>query len=143
MRLLFSYVAVKTKIHQKMVPIDDKGNQLNTIRLGGGPPLVMIHGFGAAIGFWACNLDAFARHHTVYAFDLLGFGRSSRPRVTAHTAEEAEDVLVESIEAWRKSVGLDSFTLLGTVSFELQKLALKLILLKGILLVVTFLRRIR
>lgn len=75
-------------------------------------PLVLIHGFGCGSGIWALNFDSFAANRKVYAFDILGFGRSSRPMFT--DSEVAEEELVESIERWRKSVGLNQkFILLG------------------------------
>lgn len=86
---------------------------VHTIRLGQGPPLVLVHGFAAAVGHWACNLDELAKHHTVYAIDLVGFGRSSRPAFTPESPEHAEHFFVASIEGWRKKVGLDRFALLG------------------------------
>ncbi|XP_018018107.1 (Lyso)-N-acylphosphatidylethanolamine lipase [Hyalella azteca] len=44
--------------------------------------------------------------------DMLGFGRSSRPTYSRDPLQ-AEQELVESIEAWRKVVGLERFMLLG------------------------------
>uniref|UniRef100_A0A8C2BVC8 1-acylglycerol-3-phosphate O-acyltransferase ABHD5 n=1 Tax=Cyprinus carpio TaxID=7962 RepID=A0A8C2BVC8_CYPCA len=48
----------------------------------------------------------------VYAFDLLGFGQSSRPHFNTD-AQEAELQFVESIEQWREKLGLESMIMLG------------------------------
>lgn len=32
-----------------------------------------------SLGFWIHNLEALAKNHHVYAFDILGLARSSRP----------------------------------------------------------------
>ena len=47
---------------------------------GYGPPMVLIHGFGASIGHWRKNIPVLAAAgYRVYALDLLGFGRSEKP----------------------------------------------------------------
>eukprot|EP01089_Gocevia_fonbrunei_P019919 TRINITY_DN7206_c0_g1_i1.p1 TRINITY_DN7206_c0_g1~~TRINITY_DN7206_c0_g1_i1.p1 ORF type:complete len:435 (-),score=63.63 TRINITY_DN7206_c0_g1_i1:77-1246(-) len=89
-------------------------HEINTLICGTGPPLVLIHGFGAGVGFWVPNLDAFARKHTVYALDLIGFGRSSRPKLKKNmTAEESEDFFLQAIEEWVQILDLKKFFLLG------------------------------
>ncbi|KAM6948409.1 (Lyso)-N-acylphosphatidylethanolamine lipase [Aplochiton taeniatus] len=75
-------------------------------------PLVMVHGFGGGVGLWVRNLDALSRSRTLHAFDLLGFGRSSRPSF-ATDAALAEEQFVNSIEQWREAVGLENMILLG------------------------------
>ncbi|KYQ94194.1 hypothetical protein DLAC_04487 [Tieghemostelium lacteum] len=104
---------LKCKYEQIQVKVGD--NYINTIKVGEGKePLVLIHGFGAALGFWTASLDHLSQYYTVYAFDLLGFGRSSRPN-TSHitTKEEAEKFWTQSIYDWTEEMKLDKFNLLG------------------------------
>uniref|UniRef100_A0A0P4W9P9 1-acylglycerol-3-phosphate O-acyltransferase ABHD5 n=2 Tax=Scylla olivacea TaxID=85551 RepID=A0A0P4W9P9_SCYOL len=75
-------------------------------------PLVLLHGFGSGVGLWCLNFDSFAAHRPVYALDILGFGRSSRPAFTKDPLE-AEREFIMSIDGWREKVGLEKFILLG------------------------------
>lgn len=43
------------------------------------PPLLLIHGFGASTDHWRKNIAELQEDFKVYAIDLLGFGRSSKP----------------------------------------------------------------
>lgn len=67
---------------------------------------------GSGVALWALNFDALASKRPVYAIDLLGFGRSSRPTFGTD-ALEAERELVDSIEEWRREMKLERFHLLG------------------------------
>lgn len=95
-------------------------------------PLVLLHGFGAACGklsgilletlahihfsslsgLWILNLDSFAQKRPVYAVDVLGFGRSSRPKFNPDGLL-AEKQFVQSIEEWRREMNLPEIILLG------------------------------
>jgi len=43
------------------------------------PPLLLIHGFGASTDHWRKNVAGLQNDFEVYALDLIGFGRSSKP----------------------------------------------------------------
>jgi pimeloyl-ACP methyl ester carboxylesterase len=44
-----------------------------------GPPVVLVHGFGASWGHWRKNLPVLGVSCRVYAIDLIGFGASAKP----------------------------------------------------------------
>lgn len=75
-------------------------------------PLVMVHGMGGGVGLWAQNIDGLAEKRPVYMFDLLGFGRSSRPNFGS-SAKLVEMEFVESIEEWRREMKIEKMALLG------------------------------
>ncbi len=59
--------------------------EINThyLTVGEGPPLVLIHGAGAlaADAEWKANLEPLARYHRVYVPDLVGYGKSDKPKI--------------------------------------------------------------
>ncbi|KAH9362248.1 hypothetical protein HPB48_002226 [Haemaphysalis longicornis] len=75
-------------------------------------PLVLVHGYLCGSALWVLNLEALSRRRRVYAIDLLGFGKSSRPTLAADPCT-VEDQLAQALEAWRSELGLDRFLLLG------------------------------
>ncbi len=75
-------------------------------------PILLLHGFASGVGLWCKNLDSLASTRRVYAFDNLGFGRSSRPDFP-ETAEEVEEKFVQVVEEWRSKMKLEKFILLG------------------------------
>ncbi len=44
------------------------------------PPLLLVHGFGASTDHWRKNMVELGQELEVWAIDLLGFGRSAKPR---------------------------------------------------------------
>jgi pimeloyl-ACP methyl ester carboxylesterase len=55
------------------------GLTLHYVADGRGPAVVLVHGLGGFAESWRHNIPALARVATVFAVDLPGFGRSSKP----------------------------------------------------------------
>ncbi|NET73087.1 MAG: alpha/beta fold hydrolase [Sphaerospermopsis sp. SIO1G2] len=45
------------------------------------PSLLLVHGFGASTDHWRKNIDQLCQDFQVFAIDLLGFGRSAKPKL--------------------------------------------------------------
>ncbi|KAH7052100.1 Alpha/Beta hydrolase protein [Macrophomina phaseolina] len=112
--------------HSNLVQLSGKERALNEFcveRVGEEVEnnLVMLHGYGAGLGFFYKNFEGLSRAPgwKLYALDLLGMGRSSRPpfRIHANDREgkinEAESWFIDALEEWRVKKGIDRFTLLG------------------------------
>lgn len=83
--------------------------------------LVILHGYGAGLGFFYKNFEALSRAKgwQLYALDLLGMGRSTRPPFRMKSKQrheaiaEAEDWFIDALEEWRVKRKIERFTLLG------------------------------
>jgi len=56
---------------------------------GSGPPLLLVHGIGDSSETWRTVIPRLARRHMVIAPDLLGHGRSAKPRADYSVAAYA------------------------------------------------------
>lgn len=114
----FFIIGIKTEYNKFFVDIgqcvgdDDKIWTLAMNTQSQNVPILLLHGFGAGLGFWVLNLDAFAADRPLYAIDLLGYGKSSRSKFSKD-AEVIEDQYVDSIEKWREQMGIDRMIILG------------------------------
>jgi pimeloyl-ACP methyl ester carboxylesterase len=76
----------------------------------------MVHGLGAGLAMFALNFGVLSRSGPVYALDLPGFARSSRPHFSSDPLV-AEQQYVDCLEAWRSNMGLSKIHLLGGARF--------------------------
>jgi pimeloyl-ACP methyl ester carboxylesterase len=60
--------------------IDLHGHPVTYHQVGRGPAVLLIHGITSSSRTWRTVMPALAEHHTVVAPDLLGHGRSAKPR---------------------------------------------------------------
>ncbi|XAR55670.1 hypothetical protein NMG60_11035815 [Bertholletia excelsa] len=63
-----------------------------------GPPLLLVHGFGASIAHWRRNILILSQSYTVYAIDLLGFGASDKPAGFAYTMEVWAQLILDFLD---------------------------------------------
>ena len=112
--------------HSDLVKLSGKNRALNEFSVErldekSDQTLVMLHGYGAGLGFFYKNFEGLSRVQgwKVYALDLLGMGRSSRPPFRLRSKDrqqcitEAEDWFVDALEEWRVKRKIHKFTLLG------------------------------
>ena len=112
--------------HSTLVKLSGKNRALNEFsveRTGEGidQNLVILHGYGAGLGFFYKNFEGLSRVKgwRVYALDLLGMGRSSRPPFKLLSKDrqkcisEAENWFIDALEEWRVQRNIDRFTLVG------------------------------
>lgn len=81
---------------------------LRYLRVGEGPPLIALHGFGASSCLWREVLRGLADIRTGYAIDLPGCGESPA-RSTAPTLA----TLADEVIAFADAMGLRRFDLIG------------------------------
>ncbi len=112
--------------HSSLVQLSGKNRALNEFSVERmdeviDQNLVMLHGYGAGLGFFYNNFEGLSRVKgwRIFALDLLGMGRSSRPPFKVHSKDrqksitEAEDWFIDALEEWRIQRKIERFTLLG------------------------------
>jgi pimeloyl-ACP methyl ester carboxylesterase len=82
---------------------------LHTEISGHGPPLLLIHGFGASSVTWSKIVAPLATNHTVIAVDLKGFGQSKKPQDGRYSLHDQAGAVIEVIEA----LDLSDLTVIG------------------------------
>ena len=65
---------------------------------GNGPPLLLIHGFGASTFTWRHVAPELAKTHRVIAVDLKGFGQSDKPFDGRYSVFDQAELLAQLIE---------------------------------------------
>jgi pimeloyl-ACP methyl ester carboxylesterase len=100
--------------YSSVTPPPDQYLQVNGIntrywQLGDrGSTLILLHGGNGSIEFWLYNLAALAQHHRVYAFDMVGSGKTDYPAAVYTLAYQAE-----FLAGFMTALAIESATLIG------------------------------
>lgn len=86
-----------------------------------GLPLVFIHGYGALIEHWRPIMRAVARHHSLFALDLYGFGYSARPGGAPTKERWAEQVAAFITKAAGEPAVVIGHSMGGVVATEVAR----------------------
>ncbi len=87
---------------------DVDGLSLHYVTEGRGPAVVLVHGLGGFAESWRHNMPALARVATVFAVDLPGFGRSSKPPARYRLADTAR-----ALHGFIQAMGLGRVAIVG------------------------------
>lgn len=89
------------------------GVDINVLRGGSGPGLLLLHGHPQTHVIWHRVAEELARHFTVVAADLRGYGDSDKPGGAAdHSSYSKRAMADDQVEVMRR-LGFESFFVVG------------------------------
>jgi pimeloyl-ACP methyl ester carboxylesterase len=74
-----------------------QGIKINYYDAGQGPPVILVHGFGASAYSWRFLGPALAQDHRVFTLDLKGFGFSDKPADGKYAISDQADLVAAFI----------------------------------------------
>jgi pimeloyl-ACP methyl ester carboxylesterase len=78
---------------------DYQGVKINYYQAGQGPPVILLHGFGACTYTWRFLAPVLAQDHRVFAIDLKGYGLSDKPDDGKYAVADQADMVAAFIRA--------------------------------------------
>jgi pimeloyl-ACP methyl ester carboxylesterase len=103
-----AYPVSVPEVEERFATLD--GLRMRYLRVGEGPPLLLIHGLIGYSFSWRFNWTALAPHATLFAVDLLGTGYSDRPPTLDCRLPAAADRLLRFLDDQK----IESADVLGT-----------------------------
>ena len=95
------------------VSSDDGPIEIAYLIGGSGPPLLLLHGFPQTKAIWSQVAPELAKHFTVVAADLRGYGASSKPHGKADHSTYSKRSMSADQHSLMQALGFDQFFLLG------------------------------
>ncbi|MBV9898028.1 MAG: alpha/beta hydrolase [Chloroflexi bacterium] len=92
----------------------DTGEATIRVRIGGsGPPVLLLHGHPQTHCMWHAVAADLARHFTVVAPDLRGYGESSKPQTTPDHEPYSKRAMARDNVNLMRSLGFETFNVAG------------------------------
>jgi pimeloyl-ACP methyl ester carboxylesterase len=88
--------------------IEIQGHRIFYVVKGEGEPVILIHGYGAALWVWEKQIKILSQSYRVYALDLIGHGYSDRPKI-----DYTPDAYIHFLRDFMDGVGIERATLIG------------------------------
>ncbi|WP_068322937.1 alpha/beta fold hydrolase [Polynucleobacter yangtzensis] len=95
------------------VSLDDGPIEIAYLIGGSGPPLLLLHGFPQTKAIWSQVAPELAKHFTVVAADLRGYGSSSKPHGKKDHSTYSKRSMAADQHSLMRALGFDQFFLLG------------------------------
>jgi len=97
----------------KSVRVVTEGAEINLVTGGRGPPLLLLHGYPQNLTMWRKIRQRLARHFTVVASDLRGYGDSAKPPGGVdHGGYSKRAMALDQVQAM-EHLGFDRFFVAG------------------------------
>ena len=99
--------------HTATIKTEDEPIEISYLRGGSGPPLLLLHGFPQTKAIWELVAPELAKHYTVIAADLRGYGSSSKPHGNADHSTYSKRAMGSDQHSLMQDLGFKQFFLLG------------------------------
>ena len=93
--------------------IETPDAEIEVVRGGGGPPVLLLHGYPQTHAMWHLVAPWLAEDFTVVATDLRGYGDSSKPFGDEDHSTYSKRTMARDQAAVMSSLGFDSFAVVG------------------------------
>ena len=93
--------------------VQTSGATINLVKGGSGPPLLLMHGAPQSHISWRLVAQELAKHYTVIATDLRGYGDSSKPDGGENHVDYAKRAMALDQVEVMQHFGFDRFAVLG------------------------------
>ena len=97
----------------KALKVQTSGATINLVTGGGGPPLLLLHGAPMSHISWRLVAPELAKHYTIIAPDLRGYGDSSKPPDGENHANYSKRAMALDQVEVMKHFGYNSFPVVG------------------------------